>query len=92
MQVKRGGGRGVLAFRDWKFPLRRPRALQIETSSVNCDIDSIKSPEIKYSGCELSIISMMHLRYIWSYIVTYMYVGFICRIYFKMLQGTSVDA
>ncbi|KAK3094927.1 hypothetical protein FSP39_007936 [Pinctada imbricata] len=50
MQVKRGRGRGVLGLREWQTPLRRPKALLVETSSVFCDIDSIKSPEIKYSG------------------------------------------
>ncbi|XP_061171880.1 uncharacterized protein LOC133181382 [Saccostrea echinata] len=50
MQAAKGRGRGVLALLNCKTPLRKPKAFQIETSSVHCDIDTITSPEIKYTS------------------------------------------
>ncbi|XP_056005248.1 uncharacterized protein LOC130050157 [Ostrea edulis] len=50
MQTTKGRGRGVLALQDCRTPLRRPKAFQIETSSIHCDIDTITSPEIKYTS------------------------------------------
>ncbi|XP_022337659.1 uncharacterized protein LOC111133499 isoform X1 [Crassostrea virginica] len=50
MQATRGRGRGVLALQNCRTPLRRPKAFQIETSSVHCDFDTITSPEIKYTS------------------------------------------
>lgn len=50
MQAGKGRGRGVLALQNCRTPLRRPKAFQIETSSVHCDFDTITSPEIKYTS------------------------------------------
>lgn len=52
MQAGKGRGRGVLALQNCRTPLRRPKAFQIETSSVHCDFDTITSPEIKYTSCK----------------------------------------
>lgn len=62
MQASKGRGRGVLALQNCRTPLRRPKAFQIETSSVHCDFDTITSPEIKYTSCKsLQITDLLTL-------------------------------